>query len=198
MSFELPKLGYAENALEPHISARTMGLHYNTHHQTYITNLNKFIKDTALEGRTLEDIVKTTHGEADKQAIFNNAGQTWNHNFFWKCMKPGGGGHPSGDLARKIDSDFGSFEAFTEAFTQAAIGRFGSGWAWLVNDHGTLKCVNTLNGDTPIAHGQTPLLGLDVWEHAYYLDYQYKRPAYVTAFLEHLVDWDFVAANLNG
>jgi Fe-Mn family superoxide dismutase len=196
MAFTLPKLPYAENALEPYISARTMGLHHGTHHQAYVTNLNKLIDGTDLAGRSLDEIVLAAAGDASKQGIFNNAGQHWNHALFWEAMRPNGGGRPSGRISGMIDSSFGSFDKFAEAFKQAALTRFGSGWAWLVQEGDTLKCTNTLNGDNPLAHGQNALLGIDVWEHAYYLDYQSKRGDYVDAFIGHLVNWDFVASRL--
>ncbi len=196
MTFELPTLPYADNALEPHITAHTLGFHHGKHHNAYVANLNNLVKDTDLGPKSLEDIVSETSGEADKAVIFNNAAQVWNHTFYWNSMKPGGGGAPSGKLAETIDSAFGSLDAFKEQFKAAAVGQFGSGWAWLVVDGGALKIVKTANADTPIAHGQTPLVTCDVWEHAYYLDFQNRRPDYVQAFLDHLVNWDFAARNL--
>jgi len=196
MAFELPPLPFADNALEPHITANTLGFHHGKHHSTYVTNLNNLIKDTGLAGKSLEDIVAETSGDADKAGIFNNAAQVWNHTFYWNSMKPGGGGAPAAKLAEMIDAAFGSLDAFKEQFKAAAIGQFGSGWAWLVLDGGALKIVKTANADTPIAHAQTPLITCDVWEHAYYLDFQNRRPDYVQAFLDHLVNWDFAANNL--
>ena len=196
MAFELPALPYAQDALEPHISANTLSFHYGKHHNTYVVNLNNLTKDTPLADKSLEDVVKAVAGDASKAGVFNNAAQVWNHTFYWNSMKPGGGGAPSGALAAKIDEAFGSFDKFKEEFKAAAVGQFGSGWAWLVLDGGALKIVKTGNADTPIAHGQTPLITCDVWEHAYYLDFQNRRPDYVQAFLDNLVNWDFAAANL--
>lgn len=196
MAFTLPKLDFETSALAPHISEQTMKLHHGVHHQTYITNLNNIIEGTDLADKSLEELIKFSANNESYKGLFNNAGQTWNHNFFWKCLSPNGGGKPSGILAERIDADFGSYEAFAEAFTAAAIGRFGSGWAWLVEKDGKLACMNTLNGDNPIAAGVKPVLGLDVWEHAYYLDYHYKRAGYVKAFLDNLANWEFAAAQL--
>jgi len=196
MAFELPPLPYAQDALEPHISANTLGFHHGKHHNTYVTNLNNLTKDTPLADKSLEDIILEVAGNAEKQGIFNNAAQVWNHTFYWHSMKPNGGGAPSGDLAAKIEADFGGFDKFAEAFKQAATTQFGSGWAWLVVENGTLKVTKTGNADTPMAHGQTALLTIDVWEHAYYLDFQNRRPDYISTFLEKLVNWDFVAENL--
>ena len=197
MAFTLPELAYGYDALAPHISAQTMELHHSKHHQTYITNLNNFIDGTELADKSLEEIIAAVKGDASKQGLFNNAGQTLNHNIFWQCMTPNGGGKPTGAVADKIDSDLGGYDAFVEAFKQAATTQFGSGWAWLVIDtDGKLKVTNTSNGDTPVAYGQKPLIGLDVWEHAYYLDYQNVRPNYITNFLEHLVNWDYVNSQL--
>jgi Fe-Mn family superoxide dismutase len=196
MAISLPALPYAENALEPHYSAKTISFHYGKHHKTYVDNLNKLIAGTALESKSLEEIIMASAGDSSKAGLFNNAAQVWNHTFFWNCMRAGGGGRPKGDLAARIDSAFGGYEKFAEQFKAAAVGRFGSGWAWLVLDGGALKITSTANADTPMASKQTPLLTVDVWEHAYYLDYQNRRPDFVQAFLDHLVDWDFVAANL--
>lgn len=196
MAFELPPLPYAQDALEPHISADTLGLHHGKHHNAYVTNLNRLTADTELSGKSLLEIVRETSGDASRAGVFNNAAQVWNHTFYWNSMKPSGGGVPSGELAARIDADFGSYEEFRKAFETAAITQFGSGWAWLVLNGGTLKVTKTSNADTPICHGQTPLLTIDVWEHAYYVDYQNRRPDYVAAFLEHLANWDFAATNL--
>jgi len=196
MAFELPSLPYAKDALEPYISARTLDFHHGKHHQAYVANLNNLTKDTPLGKAALEAIVKETAGDAARAGIFNNAAQVWNHTFYWRSMKKGGGGAPKGKVADKIADGFGSFAAFREQFKAAAVGQFGSGWAWLVSEDGKLKVVRTGNADTPIAHGQAPLITCDVWEHAYYLDFQNRRPDYVDAFLDHLVDWDFAAANL--
>jgi Fe-Mn family superoxide dismutase len=196
MAISLPALPYAENALDPHYSARTISFHYGKHHKTYVDNLNKLIAGTPLESKSLEEIITASAGDSSKAGLFNNAAQVWNHTFFWNCMRPGGGGRPKGDPAARIDSTFGSYEKFAEQFKAAAVGRFGSGWAWLVLDGGALKITSTANADTPMAGKQTALLTVDVWEHAYYLDYQNRRPDFVQAFLDHLVNWDFVAANL--
>lgn len=196
MAFELPALPYAETALNPHISDRTLSFHYGKHHATYVTNTNNLIKDTPFAGKSLEDIITETAGDAGKVGLFNNAAQVWNHTFFWHCMKPNGGGQPSGTLGQKIDAAFGSFDKFREEFKTAAVTQFGSGWAWLVEDQGQLKIVKTANADLPMAHGQKALLTVDVWEHAYYLDYQNRRPDFVQTFLDHLVNWDFVQENL--
>ncbi len=193
MAFILPDLPYAKDALTPFLSAETLEYHHGKHHNAYVTNLNGLIDASAAGNETQEDlerIILTSEG-----GIFNNAAQVWNHTFYWKCMKPGGGGMPSGELGRAVDSAFGSFDAFAQEFTQAAVTQFGSGWAWLVLDAGTLKVVKTGNADLPLKHGQTALLTVDVWEHAYYIDYRNLRPKYVETFLTSLVDWEFVAAN---
>lgn len=195
MSYQIA-LPYADNALEPYMSANTFSFHYGKHHAAYVTNLNKLIEGTELADKPLEEIVVTSFKEG-KTPIFNNAGQVWNHNFFWQSMKPGGGGTPSGALADKINADFGSFDKFKEEFKNAAATQFGSGWAWLVVDNGTLKVTKTPNAENPVVHGQTPLLTLDVWEHAYYLDYQNLRPKFIDTFLESLVNWDFAAENFS-
>jgi len=196
MAVSLPPLPYAENALEPHYSAKTISFHYGKHHKAYVDNINKLIAGTPLESKPVEEIVKASAGDAAKAGMFNNSAQVWNHTFFWSCMKPGGGGRPQGELAKKIDTAFGGYEKFAEQFKAAAVGRFGSGWGWLVMDGGSLKIVSTSNAETPMASNQTALLTVDVWEHAYYLDYQNRRPDFVQAFLDHLVNWDFVATNL--
>ncbi|CAK6700014.1 superoxide dismutase [Synechococcus sp. CBW1107] len=196
MAHTLPALPYDINALEPHISQTTLEFHHGKHHAAYVANLNKLLEGTDLDGKSLEDVITSVAGDASKAGVFNNAAQVWNHSFYWQCMKPGGGGQPSGALAEKINADFGSFEAFVEQFKTAGATQFGSGWAWLILDDGKLKITKTANADLPLAHGQKALLTMDVWEHAYYLDYQNKRPDYITTFLEKLVNWDFVAANL--
>jgi len=196
MSFELPPLPYEQNALEPHISANTLSFHYGKHHQAYVTNLNGLIKDGPLASKSLEEIIKTSAGKADQAGVFNNAAQVWNHTFYWSSMKPGGGGKPSGAIAAKIDSDLGGYDKFVDAFKTAGATQFGSGWAWLVLDGGKLKVTKTPNADLPMARGQTALLTMDVWEHAYYLDYQNARPNYIQTFLEKLVNWDFANKNL--
>jgi superoxide dismutase, Fe-Mn family len=196
MAIALPPLPYAENALEPHYSAKTISFHYGKHHKTYVDNINKLIAGTLLENKPIEEIVKASAGDSAKAGMFNNSAQVWNHIFFWNCMKPSGGGRPQGELARKIDTAFGGYEKFAEQFKATAVGRFGSGWGWLVMDGTSLKIVSTSNAETPMAANQTALLTVDVWEHAYYLDYQNRRPDFVQAFLDDLVNWDFVAANL--
>ena len=195
-AFTLPALPYAQDALAPHISARTLSVHYGKHHQAYVDNLNKLAAAAKLTDLSLEAIVRQTAGKPDQAGLFNNAAQVWNHTFFWQSMKPDGGGEPRGKLAERIDAAFGNFEAFKTAFSEAAMAQFGSGWAWLVQDGDTLKIVKTTNADTPLAHGQTPLLTCDVWEHAYYLDYQNRRKDFVQAFLDHLANWDFAASQL--
>ena len=197
MAFELAPLPFAPDALESgHMSADTFSFHHDKHHAAYVTNLNKLIEGTELASKSLEEIVKESAKDPSKAGIFNNAGQVWNHNFFWNSLAPGGGGAPTGALAEKINADFGSFDKFKEEFKTAATTQFGSGWAWLVLDNGTLKVTKTANADTPLVHGQTPLLTLDVWEHAYYLDFQNRRPDYITNFLDNLANWEFAAANL--
>jgi Fe-Mn family superoxide dismutase len=194
--FELPALPYKEDALAPYISANTMGFHYGKHHKTYIDRLNTAVKDNKFKEMPIEKIIAETYKNDDYVGTFNNAAQAWNHSFYWQSMKPGGGGEPSGKLADRIKKDFGSFEDFKKKFTEAANGQFGSGWAWLVVDKDKLAIQKTSNADTPIATGGKPLITCDVWEHAYYLDYQNKRGDYVTAYLEHLVNWEFAASNL--
>ena len=196
MTFTLPELPYAANALEPYITANTLSFHHGKHHNAYVTNLNNLVKDTPLAAASLEEVIKASAGDATKAGIFNNAAQVWNHTFYWNSMKPNGGGAPKGKLAEKINKDFGSFDAFKEAFKTAATTQFGSGWAWLVLDGDTLKVTKTGNADLPMVHGQKALLTLDVWEHAYYLDFQNRRPDYITTFLDKLVNWDFAEANL--
>ncbi|GAB4465354.1 MAG: superoxide dismutase [Anaerolineales bacterium] len=195
MAFELPKLPYAYDALEPYIDARTMEIHHTKHHQAYITNLNGAIeKAPELAGKSLEDLLGNLNAvpEAVRTVVRNHGGGTYNHNLFWEIMAPKAGGTPSGELAKAIDSSFGSFEAFKDEFTKAAIGRFGSGWAWLVKKGSGLAVVSTANQDNPLSEGMTPILGIDVWEHAYYLLYQNRRPDYVAAWW-NVVNWDAVA-----
>ena len=193
--FKLPPLPYAENALEPVISARTIGFHYGKHHQGYVNNLNKLVTGTPLADQPLEAVVKAA-ANPDQTVIFNNAAQVWNHTFYWNSLKPKGGGKPTGALAEMIDKSFGGFEQFKAEFAKAATSQFGSGWAWLVKDGDKLAVVKTGNADNPLVHGQKPLLTVDVWEHAYYLDYQNRRAEYVTAVLDGLINWDFAAQNL--
>ena len=196
MAFELPPLPYPYDALEPYTSARTLEFHHGKHHQTYVTTLNKLVEGSPMERMSLEELIKSTYKDDSKIAVFNNAAQVWNHTFFWNCMKPNGGGAPKGDIAQAIDRDLGGVAKFEEAFKKAAVGQFGSGWAWLVLDKDKLKITHTQNGVDPLPLGQTALLTCDVWEHAYYLDYQNRRPDFVQAFLDHLVNWDFVAQSL--
>jgi Fe-Mn family superoxide dismutase len=197
MAFELPALPYEKNALEPHMSANTFDFHHGKHHNTYVVNLNKLLEGSPLEGKSLEDIITATAGDASKAGMFNNAAQIWNHTFFWNSMSPNGGGAPTGDLAAKIDEAFGSLDGFKEKFKEAGATQFGSGWAWLVvGDGGKLEIVKTPNAENPMTQGKTPLLTCDVWEHAYYLDYQNRRPDFLAAFLDNLVNWDFAAENL--
>ena len=197
MAIALPDLPFKKDALVPHISEQTIAIHYGKHHNAYVEKTNKLIEGTDLADKELEKIIKETVNEASKAALFNNAAQVWNHSFYWQCMKPGGGGSPSGAIVEKINSDFGSFEKFTELFKDAGTTQFGSGWAWLVMKKGHLEIMKTSNADTPVAHDLTPLLTLDVWEHAYYLDYQNRRPDYISAFIQHLINWEFVNSLLD-
>jgi Fe-Mn family superoxide dismutase len=192
----LPQLPYDQTALAPVISANTLSFHYGKHHKAYVDNLNKLITGTDLAALSLEEIIKKTAGVPEKQSVFNNAAQVWNHTFFWKSLKPNGGGKPSGELAQKIDAAFGSFDNFKKEFSNAATTQFGSGWAWLVVDAGALKVVKTSNAENPLVKGQIPLFTLDVWEHAYYLDYQNRRSDYAGAVIDKLLNWDFAAENL--
>jgi Fe-Mn family superoxide dismutase len=196
MAFELPPLPYAKDALAPHISANTLEFHHGKHHNAYVTNLNNLTKDTPLAERELEEVIAGSAADPAKAGIFNNAAQVWNHTFYWHCMKPGGGGRPTGAVLAAIEGAFGGFDAFKDAFKNACVTQFGSGWGWLVAADGKLAVTKTSNADLPMAHQQTAILTCDVWEHAYYLDYQNRRPDYVQTFLDHLVNWDFVAANL--
>lgn len=198
MTHQLPPLPYEMNALEPHISANTLSFHYGKHHQAYVTNLNNLLKDHTLAAAPLEEVILQAAGKPDMVGIFNNAAQVWNHTFYWHCMMQNGGGLPSEAFKAKLASAFGSFEKFCEEFKQAALTQFGSGWAWLVQDQkGDLKILKTGNADLPMAHNCTALLTCDVWEHAYYLDYQNRRPDYVDTFLKHLINWEFVESNLS-
>ena len=196
MAFELPSLPYAQDALEPHIDARTMGIHHGKHHASYTANLNGAIAGTELEGKSVEEILGDLSAvpEGIRTAVRNNGGGYANHNLFWQVMGPDGGGEPSGALADAINSAFGSFDDFKAAFSAAAATRFGSGWAWLVADGGAVSVTSTPNQDTPLMDGKTPILGLDVWEHAYYLKYQNLRPDYIAAFF-NVINWDAVAEN---
>ena len=196
MAFELPALPWSDDALEPHITAKTLSFHHGKHHNAYVTNLNKLVEGTPFAEQTLEEIMKATAGDDSKKGIFNNAAQIWNHTFFWNSMKPGGGGEPTGALKAKIEETFGSFSSFREEFAKKAATLFGSGWTWLVESGGKLEIVQTAGAANPITEGKKPLMTLDVWEHAYYLDYQNRRPDFITAFMDSLVNWDFAAENL--
>ena len=197
MTITLPPLPYAQDALAPYISANTLSFHYGKHHQAYVDNLNKLLEGIAAgQFHRSESVIKDSAKDPAKAGIFNNAAQVWNHTFYWNSMKPNGGGAPKGEIAKRIDKDFGSYDKFVEAFKQAGATQFGSGWAWLVLDGSTLKVTKTPNADLPMVHNQKALLTMDVWEHAYYLDYQNKRPDYITTFLDKLVNWDFAEKNL--
>jgi Fe-Mn family superoxide dismutase len=191
MAITLPPLPWAEDALAPHISAETIQYHYGKHHNAYVVNLNKLIDGTPNATKSLEEIVKSSEG-----GVFNNAAQVWNHTFYWSCMKPGGGGKPTGALLEQINASFGSYEKMREELTNAAMTQFGSGWAWLVKDGGKLAIKKTPNAETPLTTSAKPLLTIDVWEHAYYIDYRNLRPKYIETFFDHLVSWDFAASNL--
>jgi Fe-Mn family superoxide dismutase len=191
----LPPLPYPDNALDPVISANTLGFHYGKHHKTYVDNLNKLIADTELADLPLEDVIKATAGKTDKVGVFNNAAQVWNHTFYWNSLSPNGGGEPPAALRQKIEASFGSVEACKKELTAAATTQFGSGWAWLVKDGDKLQVTKTSNAELPFTKGLKPLLTIDVWEHAYYLDYQNRRVDYVNAVLEKLINWDFAAGN---
>ena len=196
MSHELPKLDYPKNALAPIMSEETLDLHHGKHHQTYITNLNNFIKDTEMEKMSLEDVIMNSSKDNSKAGIFNNASQHWNHELFWKCMKPNGGGSMPKKLEDRIKSDLGSVEEFKKQFIQAGITQFGSGWCWLSISNGKLVVSKTPNAEIPLIHNMKPILGCDVWEHSYYLDYRNKRPAYIENFFDKLINWEFVDSNL--
>ncbi len=189
-AFELPPLPYAKDALAPHISAETLEYHHGKHHQKYVDTLNEMTDDNA-DGKSIEDVIMSSEGK-----LFNQAGQVWNHTFYWSSMSPGGGGEPSGAVADAINSAFGSLDGFKEAFTQAAATQFGSGWAWLVDSGSGLEVMQTPNADLPMKHGAKALLTIDVWEHAYYIDYRNARPNYISTFLDSLVNWDFVGQNM--
>jgi len=196
MSFELPSLPYANDALAPYMSAETLDFHHGKHHQTYVTNLNNLIKDTDLQNSSLEEIVVKSSKDSSMAGIFNNAGQHWNHILFWQCMKPNGGGSIPSELEKKLNEDFGSVDKFKEAFIQAGTTQFGSGWAWLAVNNGKLVVTKSANASNPLVDGMKPILGCDVWEHSYYIDYRNKRPDYLKAFLDSLVNWEFVASQL--
>ena len=197
MIFSLPNLNYAKNALHPAMSVETLELHHSKHHQTYVTNLNNLIKGTSLENDTLEDIVKKTANDPSKAAIFNNAGQHYNHILFWQCMRPGGGGRMPGKLEKKIIETFSTVEKFKEDFIQAGVTQFGSGWAWLSLKGDQLVISKTANGSNPLVDNLKPIFGCDVWEHAYYVDYKNRRPDYLKAFVEKLANWEFVESQLS-
>ena len=197
MSFELPKLDYAKSALAPIMSEETLDLHHGKHHQTYITNLNNFIKDTDMSKMTLEEIIINSSKDKSKIGIFNNASQHWNHLLFWRCMKPNGGGAMPPKLKEKIVSDFGSVEEFKKQFIQAGVTQFGSGWSWLSIYNGKLVVTKTPNAENTLIHNMKPILGCDLWEHSYYVDYKNRRPEYLENFFEKLINWEFVASNLD-
>jgi Fe-Mn family superoxide dismutase len=193
---ELPPLPYAQDALAPVISAETLSFHYGKHHKAYVDNLLKLVAGTELAEQPLEAVIKAVAGKPEKAGVFNNAAQIWNHTFFWNSLKPSGGGAPTGAVAKGIDAAFGSYENFKKEFANAAMTQFGSGWAWLVADQGQLRIVKTPNADTPLTTGQKALLTIDVWEHAYYLDYQNRRADFVAAVIDKLLNWEFANANL--
>jgi Fe-Mn family superoxide dismutase len=195
MAIELPDLPYSKDALAPHISAETLTFHHDKHHNAYVTKTNELIAGTDLENASIEEIAQAAQDKGD-QGLLNQAAQVYNHTFYWHSMSPNGGGEPTGDIAAKIVEDFGSYEEFATQFKSAGATQFGSGWAWLVLDGGTLKVEKSLNADTPLVHGKTPIITMDVWEHAYYLDYQNRRPDYMGAFLGELINWDFANQNL--
>jgi len=196
MPFELPKLPYPSVALEPHMSGRTLEFHHGKHHKAYVDTLNTLIAGTPFEKQTLEEIIKATHGDEKNAKIYNNAAQVWNHTFFWNSMKPQGGGTPGGEVARLLNQNFGTLAGFKTKFKEAALAQFGSGWVWLVVKDSKLEIVKTSNAICPLAMGQKPVLTCDVWEHAYYLDYQNRRGDMVQTFLDHLANWEFAAKNL--
>ena len=197
MTFELPKLDYSNEALSPIMSQETLELHHGKHHQTYITNLNNFIKDTDMAEMSLEDIIVKSSKDNSKTGIFNNASQHWNHNLFWKCMKPKGGGNIPLKLEKKIIEDFGSVEKFKDEFKQAGITQFGSGWCWLSLNNDKLVVTKTANAANPLIENIKPILGCDVWEHSYYIDYRNRRPEYLDKFVENLINWEFVESLLD-
>jgi Fe-Mn family superoxide dismutase len=193
MAFELPALPYAQDALAPHISAETLEYHYGKHHQTYVTNLNKLVEGTEFENASLTDVIMKSEA-----GLFNNSAQVWNHTFYWNSMSPTGGGAPTGEVADAINSAFGSYDEFKAKFAEAATTQFGSGWAWLVDSGSGLEIMKTSNADLPMKHSSKALLTIDVWEHAYYIDFRNARPNYISTFLDSLVNWDFVAQNMAG
>ena len=197
MTFELPSLPYANDALAPYMSSETLDFHHGKHHQTYVTNLNNLVKDTDMQDSSLEEIVVKSSKDSSMAGIFNNAGQHWNHILFWQCMKPNGGGSMPSELESRITSDLGGIDQFKEAFIQAGTTQFGSGWAWLAIDNGKLVVTKSPNASNPLVDGMKPILGCDVWEHSYYIDYRNTRPDYLKAFLDSLVNWEFVASQLD-
>ena len=197
MTFELPSLPYASDALAPYMSSETLDFHHGKHHQTYVTNLNNLVKDTDMQDSSLEEIVVKSSKDPSMAGIFNNAGQHWNHILFWQCIKPNGGGSMPSELEGRITSDLGGIDQFKEAFIQAGITQFGSGWAWLAIDNGKLVVTKSPNASNPLVDGMKPILGCDVWEHSYYIDYRNKRPDYLKAFLDSMVNWEFVASQLD-
>ena len=197
MTFTLPKLDYAKSALSPIMSEETLDLHHGKHHQTYITNLNNFIKDTNLANKSLEEIVQESSKDKSKSGIFNNASQHWNHNLFWKCMKPNGGGKIPSKLEKRIVADFGSVDEFKKEFKNAGVTQFGSGWCWLSINNGKLVVTKTANAENPLIKNMKPILGCDVWEHSYYIDYRNKRPEYLDKFVENLINWEYVESLLD-
>ncbi|QZZ20790.1 superoxide dismutase [Leptothermofonsia sichuanensis E412] len=197
MAFTQPALPFPMDALEPYgMKTETFEYHYGKHHKAYVDNLNKLTEGKDLASKSLEEVIQISFKDPSLTGVFNNAAQVWNHTFFWNSLKPGGGGAPTGELADRIAKDFGSFDQFKEEFSNAAATQFGSGWAWLVDDGGKLSVMKTPNAENPLAHGKKALLTLDVWEHAYYIDYRNARPAFIKNFLDNLVNWDFAAANL--
>jgi Fe-Mn family superoxide dismutase len=196
MAITLPELPYGKDALSPVISANTLDFHHGKHHKAYVDNLNKLIAGTDMETKSLEEIINIAAKDSTKAGIFNNAAQVWNHSFYWHCLKKGGGGAPTGKISEKINATWGSYEKFVEELKNAGATQFGSGWAWLVVEGDQLKITKTANADTPMVHNQKALLTIDVWEHAYYLDYQNRRPDYLTAVIQSLINWDFVNKNL--
>ncbi len=197
MIHELPKLDYSKDALSPIMSEETLDLHHGKHHQTYITNLNNFIKDTDMENMSLENIIINSSKDSSKVGIFNNASQHWNHNLFWKCMMPNGGGNIPSKLEKRIITDFGSVDEFKKEFKNAGITQFGSGWCWLSISNGKLVVTKTANAENPLIKNMKPILGCDVWEHSYYIDYRNKRPEYLDKFIENLINWEFVESLLD-
>ena len=196
VAIEQPKLPYAETALEPVMGAKTVNIHYGKHHKAYVDKINMLLKDSPLKGKSLEEIIAATAGKEDMTAIFNNAGQVWNHNFFWKSIKPNGGGEPKGKMLDMVNKSFGSYSEFKKQFVDSGVNLFGSGWVSLVQKGDKLEILKTSNADNPVAHKLNPLLICDVWEHAYYLDYQNRRADFINAFLDKLVNWDFAEGNL--